>query len=146
MSTPSTTSRSHFTNRPKAYIWIDDTTGLINIRTPYHKAFVEELKDHIPSSGRRWKAEKEAWETDPIFLVKLRRVAGLFFDITEHEKVSILDDVMDDPYSSMLKLASNTALKDIYFILVTDIGRREDEQALSTLGEAFRQISEEREI
>lgn len=148
MSTSATTSRSRsrLTNRPKAYIWIDDNTGLVKIRTPYHKAFVEELKDRIPSSGRRWKKEEKVWETDPSFLGELRRITSLFFDITEHAKVSILVDTMDDPYSSMLRLASNTALRDIYFVLITDIGNRGDEQALSTLGEAFRQISEEREI
>jgi len=70
----------------------------------------------------------------------------LFFDITEAKSVSILEDRMDDAYSSMLRLASNTALRDIYFVLVEDVGRRNDEQALSTLGEAFKQISEEREI
>ena len=137
--------------RPKAYIYTDAITGLIKIQTPFHRAFVEELKDRVPGNARRWKADEKVWEMDPTFLVELRRIANLFFEITEHEKVSALEGQMDDPYSVMLKLASDKALRDIYFILLDDVARGgsgdgDNQEALSVLGEAFKQISEEREI
>ena len=73
-----------------ATLWVDRQLGLICLRTPYKKEFIEELKRLIPEADRDYSFEDKVWKFTTHYLEPVISMTG------EHFKVEMLPDVTID--------------------------------------------------
>jgi hypothetical protein len=108
-----------------AFIWTDQMSGAILIRTPYKEAFVGELKTKIPKGSRRWKPVERVWEIEPQFAEAVIRILRTYYtDVREHEKMyAATDDPLSagDPFGELLRLASLETLRKIFRMVAADV-------------------------
>jgi len=133
----------------EAYVWVDQVSGVVKIRTPYVKEFVDRLKWSIPRDSRSWKPQEKVWEIEPSYADILVDVASDFFTVKKHDQISSIVPVQEpDIYSQMLSLASIDSLKRIYRIIAMDVhpDRGGNDQAMTILNECWEKIKKERQM
>lgn len=108
-----------------AFVWTDQMSGAILVRTPYKEGFVRDLKDKIPKSGRRWKPNERVWEIEPQFTDAVVRILRTYYtDVREHEKVYDATEgplAGGDPYGELLRLAQPDTLKKVYRMIAHEL-------------------------
>jgi len=108
----------------KATIWADGTW--IHVRTPFDRDFVAALKNRLPYGARKWDPDQKVWLVDPSYDQELLAVLEVYFgevNVIEKEQPQIMAQLSagDDPYTMLVRLASDETLKKLYRMVALDV-------------------------
>lgn len=131
----------------RATLWVKD--GWIYVRTPYDRAFVDAFKTVVPPSDRRWDSAEKVWKAAAAWADEVEDVVTEYFGpptVLEPEVVVLEAPAQHDAWSTMLRLAPDALLKNLYRQLVATHhpDRGGDPDRMVELNRAWAEISKER--
>jgi hypothetical protein len=118
-------------------------------KTPYLKAFVEDLKDEVSHHNRKWDANDKVWKVDVDELDKVDELCRKHFDeVTFIETEQPSGEGAPSPYHDMLCDAPDETLKRVYRLIAVAVHPDQggDPAIMSKVNDAWRMIQKERKI
>lgn len=109
-----------FTGKSKASIDRGDIANWLKITVPWinnvTRDFVDELKETVPSSNRKWDPDRKEWSISEMFLEELIPMLKRYFDevITDLLEEPSIPDNMFMPVFEALKGLPNDNIDKIY--------------------------------
>ncbi len=131
-----------------AFIKESSQEGWVKIITPYNQAFIDELKETIPSTYRRWDPEEKVWLVHEAYQETLLDILSNYFDDVQSDLVEAEESISSGPYGTLFLLpdAPNALCKSAYRLLSMAYhpDRGGSEESMKNLNLAWEKIRKER--
>lgn len=134
------TGKNEFKGINRAAINKSTISGWFDIVTPYNKRFVEELKNAIPGSQRRWKPEEKVWQIHELYLDKTVELLKRFFDeVTTNIFNNDDEPTIDNLFVPLFDILPDDTIDKVYTSLARalhpDVGGNAEQ--MSKLNQAY---------
>lgn len=140
------TKKSTYSGPTRAAINRSTMAGWVDLHTPFDKKFVDELKNQIQPSHRKWDPGQGVWHVNELFLDVVVELTKRYFDevttdLLQQPSIAVPEN-MFMPVLQALKSMPDGALDKVYRTLATALhpDHGGSNELMTKLNQAYQQI------